>query len=136
MEGVMDMTQLIRKIQLISNPTNSGRNPKLTNESGPQLAPLPNSDDTFPRRHLQQNKISHLKLEIRTTLISITFFTALCNSQPVTHLLNQLSGLKHHLSASYNSMPNLPPTNWSPRPLTIQHLKRGLINTSMITIVI
>lgn len=56
--------------------------------------------------------------------------------KPVTHLLNQLGGLKHYLCASHDQMFDLSPTTRWPTPPSIQHLEWWSINTSMIIVVV
>ena len=132
----MDLTWLIWKIQSICNAAHSSSNPKRTNKLEAQLAPLPKPKDIFPRWHLQQHQIPYVKLEVQTLLISVTLLSDLRYPQSIVHLLNQLSGVNHHLNASHDPMTNLAPTNQGPAPPPIQHLKWWSIYIGMITVIV
>ena len=110
--------------------------PERTNIARPQLASLPESDHSFPRRYLQENIITDLKLELGSSPIRITFLAALSGQQSLPDPLYLLCRLKHDLCTTHHSLPNLSPTNGGPTPPTIQQLKGRHTNARMMAVVV
>jgi len=64
MESVVDLAELDWQIQSIRHLAHPGYDPERSDESRAQLAPLPESNDAFPRRHFQENHIPDLELQV------------------------------------------------------------------------
>ena len=90
MESALDLAKLGWQIQPICYLAHPGYDPERSDESQAQLAPLPESNDAFPRRHLQENHIPDLELQIGSTLVGITFLPTLSSLKPAPDLLDPL----------------------------------------------
>jgi len=121
---------------MICYPAYPRDQPKRTDISGPQLAPLPESDHSFPRRDLQEHKVADLKLKLGPTSVRITLLTTLSGQQPLFDLLDLLCRLKHYLRTTHHALPYLTPANRGSTPPPIQQLKGRHANARMMAIVI
>ena len=136
MEIVVDLAELGWQIQPICHLAHLGYNPERSDESRAQLAPLPESNDAFPRRHLQENHIPDLELQVGSTLVGVTLLSTLSSLKPAPNLLDPLGRLEHHFGAPHDSLANFTPAYRGPAPPTVQHLKWGTVNTRVVAVVV
>ena len=77
-----------------------------------------------------------MKLDVRTSPVSITLLATLRGLHPTVYLLYQVSGHEYYLSTPHNSLLDLAPTKWGPKFPPVKHLERRSIDTSVITIAV
>ena len=87
MESVVDLAELGWQIQPIRYLAHPGYDPERSDESRAQLAPLPESDDACPRRHLQEDHIPDLELQVGSALVGVTFLPTLSGLKPAPNVL-------------------------------------------------